>query len=121
MRGAGTLRARERRIAERGRLSLMQTQSRGLGARSPATPQRLPTSADDLLEMLSTLPEPQQQAMTMRYVLGYSLAETAEALACPSNTVRSRIRLAREALRSMIAATPSYVREALLAAAKEGA
>ena len=48
--------------------------------------------------LLQTIPEEQSQALVMRYMLGYSLQETAEAMEVPVNTVRSRVRLGREAL-----------------------
>ena len=52
----------------------------------------------ELLMALDTLHPPQAEAIVMRIVLGYSLPEIAEALACPVNTVRSRIAAGRAAL-----------------------
>ena len=49
---------------------------------------------------------PSAEALTMRIVLGFSLAEVAEASDVPINTVRSRIRLAKEAMRRHIEADP---------------
>lgn len=54
--------------------------------------------------LLDELPQPQAEALALRFVLGYSLEETATTLQAPMNTVRSRIRLAKEALRERIAA-----------------
>ena len=59
-----------------------------------------------LAELLETLPEQQAETMALRVVLGFSLAEVAAATAAPENTVRSRLRLARETLRERIAAEP---------------
>lgn len=57
-----------------------------------------------LRELLAELPEPQAETLAMRIVLEYSLEEIAESTAAPVNTVRSRLRLAREALRARIEA-----------------
>ena len=57
--------------------------------------------------LLDTLPEPQAEAMVFRFVLGYSLEEIATASGAPLNTVRSRLRLAREALRRTIEEDPA--------------
>lgn len=52
--------------------------------------------------LLQTLPEIQAETFVLRVVLGLSLTEVAEATGAPQNTVRSRIRLARDALRGAI-------------------
>ncbi|HMI92524.1 MAG TPA: sigma factor-like helix-turn-helix DNA-binding protein [Polyangiales bacterium] len=57
--------------------------------------------------LLDTLPEVQGETLALRVVLGLSLLETAEATGVPVNTVRSRVRLAREALRARIEAEPA--------------
>jgi len=57
--------------------------------------------------LLDELPEAQAETLALRVILGLSLEETAEATAVPVNTVRSRIRLAREALRARIEAEPA--------------
>jgi len=59
-----------------------------------------------LLELLDALPEVQAETLALRVVLGYSLEETASATGVPVNTVRSRVRLAREALRARIESEP---------------
>jgi len=53
-------------------------------------------------DLLETLPIEQAETLTLRVVLGMSLAEVAQATGAPVNTVRSRIRLAKEALRKRI-------------------
>lgn len=58
--------------------------------------------------LLATLPEAQSEAMTLRVVLDWTLEEIAEATGAPVNTVRSRVRLAREALREQIEHNPRY-------------
>jgi RNA polymerase sigma-70 factor (ECF subfamily) len=57
--------------------------------------------------LLATLPEVQADALAMRSVLGYSVEEIAEEMRVPPNTVRSRLRLAKEALRERIDGDPA--------------
>ena len=59
-----------------------------------------------LRNLLDEIPPEQAEALTLRTVLGWSLAEIAEASGAPLNTVRSRLRLAKEAVRSRIEANP---------------
>lgn len=58
-------------------------------------------------ELLLELPVEQAEALALRVVLGLSMAEVAEAEQAPVNTVRSRLRLAKEALRRRIEGDPS--------------
>lgn len=67
-------------------------------ASSPAAELRLA-----VWSLLEVLPTPQAEALVMRFVLGCSLQEIAETSNVPLNTVRSRIRLAREALQRRLA------------------
>jgi RNA polymerase sigma-70 factor (ECF subfamily) len=53
-------------------------------------------------ELVDALPEAQAETIVLRVMLGYSIAEVAETTGVPVNTVRSRLRLAKEALRSRI-------------------
>jgi RNA polymerase sigma factor (sigma-70 family) len=53
-------------------------------------------------ELLAELPEEQAETLALRVVMGFSLGEVAAATDTPLNTVRSRIRLAKEALRRRI-------------------
>lgn len=57
--------------------------------------------------LLDTLPEEQAMTLGLRFVLGCTLREVAEATGVPENTVRSRLRLAKEALRRRIAEDPA--------------
>lgn len=57
-----------------------------------------------LRELLADLPTEQGEALAMRVVLGWSLKEIADYGHVPLNTVRSRLRLAKEALRRKIEA-----------------
>jgi len=78
----------------------------------------LPVAGDDpeaprrralLRALLDELPEAQAETLVLRVMLGYSLQEVAEATGAPLNTVRSRLRLAKEALRHRIEESPALV------------
>lgn len=55
-----------------------------------------------LRRLLDELPAGQAESLAMRVVLGCSLVEVAEATGVPVNTVRSRVRLAKEHLKDRI-------------------
>src|ERR1041385_122312 len=55
-----------------------------------------------LSDLLQDLPDEQADSFGLRIVLGWSLDEVALATGVPVNTVRSRVRLAKEALRRRI-------------------
>jgi RNA polymerase sigma-70 factor (ECF subfamily) len=57
-----------------------------------------------LRELLASLPTEQAEALAMRVVLGWSLDEIAKQSGAPLNTVRSRLRLAKEGLKRRIEA-----------------
>jgi RNA polymerase sigma-70 factor (ECF subfamily) len=61
--------------------------------------------------LLDDLPEEQAETLALRVALGWSLAEIASATGVPANTVRSRLRLAKEALRRRIADDPELLDE----------
>jgi RNA polymerase sigma factor (sigma-70 family) len=54
--------------------------------------------------LLGEIPEAQAEALALRIALGHSIDEVAVITRAPVNTVRSRLRLAKEALRTRIAA-----------------
>jgi len=60
-----------------------------------------------LRELLADIPEEQAETLSLRVVFGFSLEEVAETTGVPVNTVRSRVRLAKEALRSRIDERPA--------------
>jgi RNA polymerase sigma factor (sigma-70 family) len=64
-----------------------------------------------LRDLLADLPEEQADALALRTILGWSLEEVAQATGAPLNTVRSRVRLAKEALRRRIDADPTLADE----------
>ena len=59
-------------------------------------------------EMLEELPDGQSEAIAGQVVLGLSLEETAEQLGVPVNTVRSRVRAAKNKMKEMILKNPRY-------------
>ncbi|HEX3769913.1 MAG TPA: sigma-70 family RNA polymerase sigma factor [Polyangiaceae bacterium] len=60
-----------------------------------------------ILRLVDDLPEEQAETMAMRFVLGWKLHEIAQATGAPFNTVRSRLRLAKEALLRRIQRDPT--------------
>jgi len=64
---------------------------------------------ESLRALLDSLPEAQAETLVLRTILGLSLEETAATTGVPVNTVRSRIRLAREALRARIESDPRLI------------
>jgi RNA polymerase sigma factor (sigma-70 family) len=60
-----------------------------------------------LCELLADLPEEQAETMVLRALLGHSIEEIAAITRAPINTVRSRLRLAKDALRKRLASDPS--------------
>ncbi len=64
-----------------------------------------------LRDLLSRIPDEQAEAIALRFVLGWSLEEVSRATEAPVNTVRSRVRLAKKALRAAIEADPVLAEE----------
>jgi RNA polymerase sigma-70 factor (ECF subfamily) len=60
-------------------------------------------------ELLAEIPEEQAESLALRVVLGWTLEEIAESTGAPLNTVRSRLRLAKEALRRRIEGDPQLL------------
>jgi RNA polymerase sigma factor (sigma-70 family) len=58
--------------------------------------------------LLSELPDPQAEALLLRVVCGHSIEEISTITQTPLNTVRSRLRLAKEALRLRIETEPKW-------------
>jgi RNA polymerase sigma factor (sigma-70 family) len=64
-----------------------------------------------VLDLLNDIPDEQAESLALRFVLGWSLGEVARATGVPVNTVRSRLRLAKEAMRRRIDANPALAEE----------
>jgi RNA polymerase sigma-70 factor (ECF subfamily) len=60
-----------------------------------------------LRRLMGELPDEQAEALAMRVVLGHSVAEISSASSVPLNTVRSRLLLAKKALRARIVGDPA--------------
>jgi RNA polymerase sigma-70 factor (ECF subfamily) len=65
-----------------------------------------------LADLLVQLPKAQAEALLLRVVVGLSVSEIAAGAGCPEETIRSRLRLAKNALRSRIDAD-ARIRESL--------
>lgn len=61
---------------------------------------------DAWLRALGELPREQALCLTQRYVLGHTLEEIARASSVPLNTVKSRLRLAKQVLRAKVTEDP---------------
>jgi RNA polymerase sigma factor (sigma-70 family) len=61
-----------------------------------------------LRSLLSELPDAQAEALALRVVYGHSVDEISSITHTPFNTVRSRLRLAKEALRQRIEMEPQW-------------
>ena len=59
--------------------------------------------------LLETLPDEQAEAFALRVLLGYSIEEIARLAKAPIETVRSRLRLAKNALRARITNDPTLL------------
>jgi RNA polymerase sigma-70 factor (ECF subfamily) len=60
-----------------------------------------------LRALLDDLPEAQAEALVLHFVAGHSVEEMAQTAKIPAETIRSRLRLAKETLRARIAQDPS--------------
>jgi RNA polymerase sigma-70 factor, ECF subfamily len=104
-----TTRARRRSRSILGWLEHLYLGERALLPK-PGSPHKL-TLADRrrelLRSLLGALPEAQAETLVLRTVLGHSIEEVSAITAVPINTVRSRLRLAKEALRRRIESDPS--------------
>jgi RNA polymerase sigma-70 factor (ECF subfamily) len=92
---------------------------------TPLDPERLSSEVPDpeasaesaslipiVRELMLTLSEPLAEALTLHVVLGYTVTEIAESSGISVETVRSRLRLAKQALRKRALGNPS-LREVL--------
>jgi RNA polymerase sigma factor (sigma-70 family) len=96
------------------RRSTFRAQFAADGANACETaPSRAPSPMDDLHAnrrrrilgwLLDELAPAQAEVLVLHCALGFTVAETAASLGCPVETVRSRLRLAKQALRERIGA-----------------
>ncbi|HEX3850548.1 MAG TPA: sigma-70 family RNA polymerase sigma factor [Polyangiaceae bacterium] len=106
------LRARRNAALRRARSeTLAQISASDPNAEWPAAEASAERRKKALRDLLADLPEEQADALALRIMLGWSLEEVAQATGAPLNTVRSRVRLAKEALRRRIEADPTLADE----------
>ncbi len=114
-RGEGSLRGFARRVAVRAALRFRRDR-RAPAQPLAADPAAAPAQEEDLArvrlrellrELLGELPAAQAETLALRFVLGHTLQEVAEATGVPVNTVRSRVRLARAALVRRLESEPA--------------
>ncbi|MEA2696134.1 MAG: hypothetical protein QOI66_405 [Myxococcales bacterium] len=73
---------------------------------SPANDVEVERKRALVAELLTTIPKPQAETLGLRAVVGLSIEEIAHNTGVPANTVRSRLRLAKESLRRSIETDP---------------
>jgi RNA polymerase sigma-70 factor (ECF subfamily) len=83
-----------------------------IDAQSPEDSAQVSALAPLVSELLATLPDTLAEALALHVVLGYTVIEIAEAASLPLETVRSRLRLAKQALRKRALQNPK-LREAV--------
>jgi len=77
----------------------------------PSDAMRATRRKEIIRELLAEIPDEQAESMALRFVLGWSLEEVAQATRAPVNTVRSRLRIAKQALKKRIEANPAFAEE----------
>ncbi|HHH27562.1 MAG TPA: sigma-70 family RNA polymerase sigma factor [Polyangiaceae bacterium] len=97
------IRARRKREREAQKVIALR-QSKDLSTTSGPEGRWADRFADEQLfrDVLSRIPAEQAEALVLRVVVGFTLPEVSNATGVPLNTVRSRIRLARQRLRGML-------------------
>jgi RNA polymerase sigma-70 factor (ECF subfamily) len=105
--------ARRKRVASKrgGQQAAIATELDDLTAGSDGPEQRLAQAraAEAVRALLMTLPAPQAEALALHCVGGCTLAEIAAATNSPFQTVKSRLRLARRALRLTLDGEPALL------------
>ena len=86
------------RLNGRGRSVLRRITQRLAGPDDPDAAYLQPVPIG-LIDGLKSLPPAQRAVLALHYEAGYTVAETAQLVGAPVETVRSRLRLARERLR----------------------
>jgi len=105
------LRARRHTAARRARSETLRQYSLSEPEEAPHEELGSERRKRAMRDLLSELPEEQADALGLRVLLGWSLEEVATASGVPINTVRSRVRLAKEALRKRLEERPELAGE----------
>jgi RNA polymerase sigma factor (sigma-70 family) len=99
-----------RREAARKRQAIRDTEFDVESAASPLAPPDAALSArasmEIVRELLDSLPMEQAEVLALHCILGFTMAEIAEAAGAPLETVRSRFRLAKRAVRTRVIGDP---------------
>jgi RNA polymerase sigma-70 factor, ECF subfamily len=90
-----------------GRLDPLEPEDHAHAGPSPSEELASAARRESVRELFASLPTAQAEAFVMHIVLGFSVEETADACEVPANTVRSRLRLAKQAMRMRAAANPA--------------
>lgn len=98
---------RSRRVRGEGRLDPLEAEDLVAPGPSPAEELASAGRREALRELFATLPTDQAEALILHLVLGFTIEETAAACSAPANTVRSRLRLAKQAMRMRAGASPA--------------
>ena len=101
--------AAQKRALQRAPTDLEQLE---LDAPNPEENAHAAALAPIVRELLATLPDALAEALALHVVLGYTVAEIAQTASLPVETVRSRLRLAKQALRKRVLTNPR-LREAV--------
>jgi RNA polymerase sigma-70 factor (ECF subfamily) len=101
---ANEARNRRRSAGRRARYELVLVEDRALGEAVPSPESAVLTreTRQTLLVALAQLSEAQRDVIACRYMLGLSEGETAEVLAIPNGTVKSRLSRALDRLKELL-------------------
>jgi RNA polymerase sigma-70 factor (ECF subfamily) len=102
-----TIGIRERYWKNRARFPLCPA-SPGAAKEGTQAERRASVRRSLIRDLLTELPEPQAEAITLRIMLEHSIAEVATLTGVSPNTVKTRLSLARRALKRKIAQNPRY-------------
>ena len=103
---------RKHRVRAEGRLQPLEAEDHVDPGPSPAEELAAAGRREAVRELFATLPTDQAEALILHLVLGFTIEETAAACGAPANTVKSRLRLAKHAMRMRAGANPA-LQEAL--------
>lgn len=101
--------AAQKRALQRAPTDLDQVE---LDAPNPEENAQAAALAPIVRELMATLPDALAEALALHVVLGYTVGEIAQTASLPIETVRSRLRLAKQALRKRVLNNPR-LREAV--------
>jgi len=106
------LAGRKQNESRRARIEgLAQSDSAPPSIRTPAEQVHAARRRDLVRKLLDELPNEQAEALALHIVLDLPLKEVADATGAPVNTVKSRLRLAKQALRDRIVADATLAEE----------